>query len=185
VHRRIDGHVLVDAVLAVRVSRIDSPSRVQLDEWQQVRRIAVYLVRAGEDECGIGTVQPRHFQRHERTVGIDGKVGDRFLRGPVVRRLRGGMDDQRNVAPVSREHLFHGGRVADVSAHVAVTGHLALEHCPAPCRAAVFAEEVPAHVVVDADDVEPLAGKEECRLSSDESSGAGNQHNRHRLIERS
>ena len=98
-------------------------------------------------------------QQVQRAVGIDGEVGDRIARRPIVRGLRRGMNDDRDVAAVGREHLLHGRFVANVGVDVPVAGQGRFERVARPARAGVVAEEALAHVVVDADDRQALAGE--------------------------
>ena len=63
VHARVDAHRFVDAVAAERMTVVDGPARLELDERQPVRRVAVDLVGAREDERRVGAVPPRHFEQ--------------------------------------------------------------------------------------------------------------------------
>ena len=100
--------------------------------------------------------------RIERAVGVDGEIGERLARGPVVRRLGRGVDHERDVAAVAREQPVHGVGVADVGVDVAVA---AARRARAAARRQAVLPSSPkkyaAHVVVDADDVEALAGEED------------------------
>jgi hypothetical protein len=122
---------------------------------------------------------PRRFQEDDRARRVDGEVGQRLARGPVVRGLRGRVHDHRDVAAVVREELTDTGLVADVQIGVPVAAHRGFQPLPVPSRATRRSEEVPAHVVVDADDVEALRGEERRRFRSDEAGRAGDDGDRH------
>ena len=117
VHARVDAHRFVDPVAAERMTFVDGPAGLELDERQPVWRVPVDLVGAGEDEGRVGAVPPHHFEHNERAVGVHGEVGDRLARGPVMRGLRRGMDHQRDRSRVGGKDALHGGLIPDVGIH--------------------------------------------------------------------
>src|SRR5690606_9865390 len=78
----------------VRVSGRELPARLQLDEREFVRPVAVDLVRRGEDEDRVRTVPAKSLQQVERAGRVDVEVRERLARGPIVRGLSGRVDDQ-------------------------------------------------------------------------------------------
>src|SRR5205085_475858 len=84
----------------VNVSGIELPARFQLDQGQRIRRVAVDLVGRGEDEGRLGAKQAGRFQYYQRALRVDRKVRQRFTRRPIMARLRGGMNDQRDLFAV-------------------------------------------------------------------------------------
>src|SRR6516225_3146988 len=62
---------------------------------------------------------------------------------------------------------------------MAVRPELGLEAMPVPGRSGLLPEELAAHVVVDADDVQPLVGEEPGGLGSDQTSRTSNYSNGH------
>ena len=58
----------------------------------------------------------------QRADGVDAEIGVRVARGPVVRRLRGGVDHEVDIGAVLRETALDGGSVADIDIVVACTG---------------------------------------------------------------
>jgi hypothetical protein len=64
----------------------------------------------------------RAVEQDQRPSGIDREIRVRIAGGPVVRRLRGGVHDQPDLAAVQREERLHGGAVADVGRGVPIPG---------------------------------------------------------------
>ena len=87
----VDRHRDRDAVVVLVVLGKLEP-RLELLERQEVRPVAVDLVRRREDERRVGLVPARRLEQVERAVRVDGEVGQRLRRRPVVRGLRGGVD---------------------------------------------------------------------------------------------
>jgi hypothetical protein len=86
-----------------------------------------------------------------------------------VRRLRGGVHDDRDVLPVPAEDLAQRGAVADVHVVVGVrVAQLAGQPQHVPRRGRLRPEEPRAHVVVDADHVQPQRGEVPYRLRPDQ-----------------
>ena len=123
------------------------------------------------------------LQHVERADGVHVEVGVRLLGGPVVARLTGGVDHDGDVRAVLLEDLGQPFAVADVDVEVGVrVAELAGQPQQAPRGRSVLAEEVAAHVVVDADDVEAQAGEMADRLGADQSRRAGDQCDRHDAV---
>ena len=126
----------------------------------------------------------RHGQWNDvRVVTRPGRGHARVisLHKPGVRNARAHLRFERDRPSVRGEQPIHRGLVTDVGVHVAIPLDGVLEPFPSPRRAAVVAEEIAPHVVVDADDVEALAGEEPRRLGSDEAGRAGDDYDRHAL----
>src|SRR6267378_7159531 len=164
----VDAHRLVDAVRRERMLGTDLPTRFLLDERQQVGRVAIDLVGAGEDEDRIGAVEAGRLEQVERAVGVDGEIDLRIACRPIMRRLSRGMDDRVDRGAILGEGRVHQLGVADVAVDMAIALDLDLEPLAAPRRARVIAEEDAPHVVVDADDIEPLRRQEADRLGPDQ-----------------
>ena len=77
-------------------------------------------------------------------------------RGAVMRWLRGGVDDERDVLSEVGENLLDRPLVAHVHGVVPEVLERAEQAARVPVGRSVFAEEVFAHVVVNADDIESL-----------------------------
>jgi hypothetical protein len=155
----VDRYVLADSA-GVRVGGVDLPARVPFDERQGVRAVAVHLVGRREHERRRGRVAARGLEHRERAHGIHTEVGAGIAGSPVVGRLRRGVDDGGDRARVPREGRHHRVGVADVARDVRVPGpEIALKPEAAVGRRRAGAEELAAHVVVDADDVQALRGE--------------------------
>ena len=87
-------------------------ARLELDEIELVRRVAVHLVRGEEDERRLRTVRARRLEQVQRPCRVDLEVVEGPSRGQVVRRLRGAVDDEAR--PHLRDELRHALPVADV-----------------------------------------------------------------------
>src|SRR5262249_61050267 len=106
-------HVLADALL-VGVAGLDLPAGYPLDQRQRVGPVAVDLVGGAVDHRRVDAVVPDVLQDVEGTGGVDVEVGVGVAHGPVVRRLRRGVHDQGDVAPVTGEDARQRVPVADV-----------------------------------------------------------------------
>jgi hypothetical protein len=119
-------------------------------------------------------VRARRLQHVERADRVDVEVGERLLGRPVVRGLGRGVDDQADVAAQLGEERGQPVPVADVDLVVGVpVADLLGQAVQVPPGGAVLAEEVAAHVVVDADDVHAEAGEVPHRLGADQTGGSG------------
>ena len=179
VERVVDRHVLADAV-PVGVVGVDLPPVAGVDQRQPVRGVAVDLVGAGEDEHRIGAVVPRGLQQVQGAVGVDREVGVGIGGGPVVRRLSRGVHDEFDVGPVLREQVVDEVGVADVAVDVNVAvAQVGLELALLPAGRGLGAEELLAHVVVDADDGHAGTGEVAAGLRSDETGRSGHDGGAH------
>ena len=179
VHRNVDRHRRVDAVeVAVVLGQLEA--RLQLDERQAVRRVAVHLVRRREDERRVGRVGARRLEQVECAVRVDGEVGLGVGRGPVVRGLRGRVDDEldrlrarsksRSGLRRRRECRRRATETRGRSRPIARSSWLVDASGPKKRSAHVVLE--PDHVVAGLDEV--LDG-----LRADQAAGAGDDRGRH------
>src|SRR5262249_46236775 len=138
-----------------------------------VRSVAVYLVRAHEDERRLGAGLAHGLEQVQRAARVDVEIVEGAVLGEVVRWLRGGVDQE--VRLEAADEVDHRRAVPDVERMVGeVRGQLpqALE---IPGGVAVWSEEVTPHVVVDAVPL-PAAMIEEGRsLGADEPAAAGDE----------
>src|SRR5262249_51407977 len=63
-----------------------------------------------------------------------------------------------------------------------VRGKPAFEQLSTPGCAGIVSKEIPPHVVIEADDVEALVGKEQRGLRADEPCRASDQNDRHAMV---
>ena len=148
---------------------------LQLLERQPVGRVAVDLVGGAEDERRVGAVRARRLEQVEGAVGVDAEVGLRVARGPVVRGLGGGVDDDldraracsansRSTPSASRMSSSVGAELRELAARASsVTGAV---DASGPKKRA-------AHVVLDPDHVEALRDQVAHGLRADQAAGAG------------
>ena len=100
-------------------------------------------------------MQASRFEQVQRADGVDRKIGVRLARGPIVRRLRGRVNDQRDVLAVLLEYRGHAVGIADVRVDVSIPrAEFFAEFLPLSARGCLRSEEAAPHVVVDADDIE-------------------------------
>jgi hypothetical protein len=107
-------------------------------------------------------VLPRHLKQVQRSGRINRKIGEWLPRRPVVRRLRGRMDNHLNVVPVSRKQPLHGFLVSDIGTYVDVGLDLILQ----PLSVPIVLASLPKKIIY-ADDIEALGGEEARRLRPD------------------
>ena len=141
----VDAHGFVDAVRRERMPALRFPSGFTLFERESIGRIAVDLVGAAEDEDRIGAMPARGLKQDKRAVGIDAEIRQRFARRPVMRGLRGGVNDDRYVAAIAGEDLLDGARLADIGFDMSVEGQILLELLPGPTGAGVWPKKSGAH----------------------------------------
>ena len=86
-----------------------------------------------------------------------------------MRWLGRGVDDRRNGAAVTGEDRVNQRGIANVAVDVPIVLDLDFEALPAPRGARLVAEKDAPHVVVDADDVEPLGREKAHRFGPNQS----------------
>lgn len=59
---RVDRHVLVHAVFDERMFRIHFAVQLMFYERKPIRPVAIYLIRAGKNENGVGEMRPCGFE---------------------------------------------------------------------------------------------------------------------------
>jgi hypothetical protein len=176
----VDGHLLGDALGGPGVRRIQLPAGVLLDQGQGVRRVAVHLVGGAVDDRRLDAVLADVLQHVERAGGVHVEVGERIAHGPVVRGLGGRVDHDGDVTAVVPEDLPERVAVPDVDAVMGVRRAQLIGQPPhVPGGGRLGAEELLAHVVVDADHVQTQAGEVPDRLRPDQPSGPGYQGDSH------
>jgi hypothetical protein len=112
----------------VRMAWLDLVPGVQFDQRQRVGPVAVHLVGGAVNERRLGRIRPGVLQQVQGADGVDVEIGVRFLGGPVVTGLAGGVDHHGDVRAVLLEHLRQALTVADVDVDVGVrVGQLAGE----------------------------------------------------------
>ena len=99
-------------------------------------------------ERALGAGAAGGLEQVQRADGVRVEVVERDGRRPVVRGLRGRVDDRRR--PQRLDQGQDAGPVADVELVVHEAGHVALEAGLVPARVARGSEEDGALVVVDA-----------------------------------
>src|SRR5262249_39813401 len=113
------------------------------------------------------------FKQYECAVGVHAEIGVRILRGPVVRRLRGGMHDEFNITAIIGKHRLDRPTIPNIDVKVNVIQDLRFQFTPAPFRRGVLPEKLLSHVVVDADDPKSLRAEESDGLGTNQSSRSG------------
>jgi hypothetical protein len=178
----VDAHRLVDAPRGEGVFGGDGKPRFLLDQREPVRPVAVDLVGADEDECRFRRMTPGGLEEIERAERVDGEIGVGIVGRPVVRRLGRRVDHRSDCRAVLGEQRFDRVAVADVVRQVAIGRQLGLEARPVRCGARLGAEEVAAHVVVDADDIPALAAKKPRGLRSNQTGASCDDGKRHAKV---
>ena len=92
------------------------------------------------------------------------------------------MDDQRDVAAIGFEDVGHCFCGADVEVVMPVAADLAFQLQPVPAGAGVAAEKDAAHVIVDADDVNPLRGEAPDGVAADQTRRSRDNRHRHSYL---
>ena len=123
---------------------------------------------------------PRRLQHVQRADGVDGEVGVRLAGGPVVRRLRGAMDDELQ-GGAAGERALHAVAVADVEVERREALDAVGKSLGVGARRRLGTEEVCPHVIVEPDDVVALLGEVRRRLGADQAPGTRDDRFRHIL----
>jgi hypothetical protein len=80
---------------------------------------------------------------------------------PIVRRLRRGVNHQRNLLPQAAEHAIDCALVAYVEVKMKIPrSQFALEPLLVPFGGGFVAKKLAAHIVIDTDDIQPKTSKE-------------------------
>jgi hypothetical protein len=176
----VDRHRGVDtAEVAVVFGQLEPG--LELLQRQPVGGVAVDLVGRAEDEGRARAVRPGGLEQVQGAVGVDPEVGLRLPRRPVVRRLRGSVDDQPDAVAQLGEKPLHALGVADVEVHGAKLGksrHQLVGHVRGR---GLGAEEARPHVVLEPDHVPAGLDQVTDRLRADQPAGAGDDGGRHQL----
>jgi hypothetical protein len=166
----IDGESLRDAVLVRRVRVV--PTRLEFLESDPIRCIAVYFIRAHVDERRFRRRLPRRFEQIERTDRVRVEIVERNGSSAIVRRLRGGVDDD-----IRADGLQQGEdarAIADIEFMVNETFELVDQPVLVPTRVALRAEEDRSLIVVHAvDSVSKFAREIDTHFRADEAGGTG------------
>src|ERR1700756_4115349 len=91
--RLINRHSLRNSRGRVWMARVEIPTRIRLDQRQQVWPISIYFVRRHVDENRLGRISSRRLQQNGGAVCIDCEIDGRIGRGPVMGRLCCSMND--------------------------------------------------------------------------------------------
>ena len=128
-----------------------------------------------------GRVPARRLEQVERAVGVDAEVRLRVGRGPVVRRLRGGVDDELDLAARARAKTpLDAVGVADVDVERAEARRASRQSRSVTVRGrGLRAEEARAHVVLEPDHVEARLDEVRDRLGADQPARAGDDRDWH------
>jgi len=137
----IDGHGFVDTVRSPGMAGGQLPAGGRFLQRQAVWRVAVDLVGAGEEKRRLGTMTAGGFEQNLRTVGIDGKIGERLAGGPIMGGLGRTVDNQGDVASQFGKKRIDGRPVANVEIPVPIAGHLPEQPIPVPGRTGLGAEK--------------------------------------------
>jgi hypothetical protein len=127
-------------------------------------------------------VAPRRLEQVERAVRVHREVDLRRARGPVVRRLRRRVHDELELPREHREHAHHARLVADVDVERGELPMRALEAIGLALGRRRGAEELRAHVVVEAHDVEARLDERADGLRADEPARAGDDRRPHASV---
>ncbi len=104
-----------------------------------------------------GQAAAHRLQEIQRAAGVHVEVVERAVLGEVVRRLRGGVDDE--LGTETCDQVAHRRAIPDVERVVREVLRDAAQAGEVPARVAVGPEEVAPHVVVDAVDLPAAVSK--------------------------
>jgi hypothetical protein len=132
------------------------------------------------DERRLDAVLTCELQHVERATRVHVEVRERVPHSPVVRRLRRGVDHDRDVTGVPLEDLPQRVPVPDVHPVMGVRRpEVRGELLDVPRRRSLGPEELLPHVVVDPHDLQAEPGKMPDRLGADETTRSSNQGDGH------
>src|SRR6185437_11779857 len=174
----IDRHGLRNS-LCVRMRWIDLPAGIQLDERQKIGCVSIDFVRRHVNEHCFWAVAARGLEQSGSSICVDGEVGDGIGGCPIVRGLRCRMNNEIDfVAGAAKDSRYLFG-VAYVHLAMDIVAIFVFEALAYPARRSFGAEEVAAHVIVDADYIPSLGCVIGGCLRSHQTGGAGNNCETH------
>ena len=126
--RANQGFLYAEYGLLERLTLITQLSGASLESENNIRHNVLRLTTSGLGDVVLGakyqlvgtpivlspfagvkiSVLARCFKQHQCAIGVDGEIGHRVARRPIVRGLRRGMNNQRNVRPVLFNDASHG-----------------------------------------------------------------------------
>src|SRR5579864_841864 len=155
------------------MSWLNLPALLQFYERQQVWGVTVDFVGRGEDEDRLRSKPARCFQQHKCAVRVYRKIHLGIFCRPIMRGLRGGMDDEFYFRGILLKDFIDGFLVSYVDVLVDIpAGELLPKAITIPLGRGARAKERSSQIVVDPNDGEVLSGEEANRLGADQSSRA-------------
>jgi hypothetical protein len=173
--RLIDCHVLGDAVGVFRIIII--PARRQFFELNAIGSITVNLVGRKVRENDRSADASRGFEQIESTAGVHVEILERHLGREIVAGLRGAMDDCIRLD--IRDRFDDRFAIADIQFVMGKMFQFRGNALQVPTRVAFGAEELGAHVVINAVNVPTLGIKVLRDSRTDQTGAAGNQNSFH------
>ena len=115
----------------------------------------------------------------KRSRGVDVKIGQRFLGGPIVRRLCGRVDNEDDFFPVMPEKIFYRAFVANIEIVMGIARIFFSQKFPVPNSRAILTEKILAQIVVDTRDFKTFVVKKFDGFAPNQSGGARDYNNTH------
>ena len=122
---------------------------------------------------------PRRFEQVQGADGVDGEIRVRLARGPVMRRLRGGVDDDLDGRTEPGEQRVDRVVVADVHVLVPVILERLLQPDAGGRGGRLRAKKARPHVVVHSNHVKTSGVKTFARFGADQTGGTCDKGDAH------
>lgn len=149
------------------------PARGEFFPRDGVGPVPVNFIRAHVDENGIPGILARCFQQVQRATGIDVEIIERPAGGQVVAGLGSGMNDERWFQ--FRHELGDFRSIANIEFEMLKGGPGVTQSLLIPASISLRAEEIAAHVVVDAKDAPIARGEVGGDFGADQAGGTGDE----------
>ena len=176
--RLVNAHGLGNSRF-ILVAGFNFPTLFQFDQRQPVRRVAINLVSRCENKNSFGTKFPRGLQQVQGTNRIYAEIRVRIARRPVMRWLRGGVNDKSDLLAEPFKQTFNRGAVADVKVVMLVVGNTVDKLLPVGKGGRLFAEKPLAQIIVNADHFKTFLGKTLDAFGTNQTGGTSDDNNAH------
>src|SRR5207248_10413836 len=93
-------------------------------ERQAIGSVSVDLVCGSKNKRRFGRKFSGRFEKVKRAICVHGEIGFRIARSPIMRRLRGGVNDRGDVPLVLLEQVVNSLAIANINLMMLVSANI-------------------------------------------------------------